>query len=546
MLDSITKQKLLISIILFYFLFSLNHIFYGGIFYDDWSLTVGHLSQLSFNDKFFDLVFKTFLTRPIGGIYLSFLTELKKLDYLYILINSTFWMFSSLIIYNSFKKLLSKKSRIYILLLLLFPSFASTIIFSPVTQTLGVMSIFFWSISLFFAKKQKYFLSTLFFIISIFTYEVSIILLFFNIIFFSIEKNKILANRFIKSLILFIFITLGIIFFQIILSKIFNHSGTLKYAFMFENNQLFFEEDFFSNIKKYFFKPLTLITYDIPKLLINSIIFFKFKFFNIFIVLFFILLIIINYKDDTKNSSTINNRNIFLFITLSFSTIAVFFVYLIVSSVPQVNGYYNRGLVGLFICFSLGMGLLNDINFKNKIVNNVKFFFITTVVFLNFNSFLIQQNRHISAEEERVKILNEVINFYKTNNNITTSKAYSPIILMIIPTYLEDNYNDEAIFSEEVEDLYFAVNYVTKEKVLAKRIYYDKKCSNIFNINNNLISGLVTSKNRKYKAKEKTTLYNFSSRDRNIYLYNNSRFIKLSYDNKINDEILKNNLKCQI
>ena len=111
---------------------------------------------------------------------------------------------------------------------------------------------------------------------------------------------------------------------------------------------------------------------------------------------------------------------------------------------------------------------------------------------------------------------------------------------------LKNLLSDEAIFSEEVEDLYFAVNYVTKEKVLAKRIYYDKKCSNIFNINNNLISGLVTSKNRKYKAKEKTTLYNFSSRDRNIYLYNNSRFIKLSYDNKINDEILKNNLKCQI
>ena len=117
---------------------------------------------------------------------------------------------------------------------------------------------------------------------------------------------------------------------------------------------------------------------------------------------------------------------------------------------------------------------------------------------------------------------------------------------MIIPTYLEDNYNDEVLFSEEVEDLYFAVNYVTKEKALAKRIYYDKKCSNIFNINNNLISGLVTSKNRKYKEKEKVTFYNFSSMDRNIYLYNNSRFIKLSYDNKINDEILKNNLKCRI
>ena len=31
-----------------------------------------------FSEKFDDLVFKTFLTRPIGGIYLTILTELKK------------------------------------------------------------------------------------------------------------------------------------------------------------------------------------------------------------------------------------------------------------------------------------------------------------------------------------------------------------------------------------------------------------------------------------------------------------------------------------
>ena len=79
MINTIKKEKFIISVIIFYFLFSIKHIIYGGIFYDDWSLTVGHLNELSFIEKFDDLVFKTFLTRPIGGIYLTILTELKKI-----------------------------------------------------------------------------------------------------------------------------------------------------------------------------------------------------------------------------------------------------------------------------------------------------------------------------------------------------------------------------------------------------------------------------------------------------------------------------------
>ena len=90
-------------------------------------------------------------------------------------------------------------------------------------------------------------------------------------------------------------------------------------------------------------------------------------------------------------------------------------MYLLVTSVPQVNGYYNRGLVGLFICFSLILGFLNDINLKNKINNNFKRFFIIIFVILNFNSFSIQQGNHIKAEVEREKLLNEIANFYESN-----------------------------------------------------------------------------------------------------------------------------------
>ena len=183
MINAIKKGNFTLIVIIFYFLFSINHIIFGGIFYDDWALTVGHLYHQSFSEKIDDLVFKTFLTRPIGGAYLTILTELKKSDQLYILINSTFWLLSALIIRSSFKSYISEKSRNFLLLSILFPSFASTMIFSPVTQTLGVISIFFWSISIFFAQKKKVLISIIFFIFSVLTYEVSVILLFFNIFF---------------------------------------------------------------------------------------------------------------------------------------------------------------------------------------------------------------------------------------------------------------------------------------------------------------------------------------------------------------------------
>ena len=117
---------------------------------------------------------------------------------------------------------------------------------------------------------------------------------------------------------------------------------------------------------------------------------------------------------------------------------------------------------------------------------------------------------------------------------------------MIFDTYLNENYNDETIFSEEVEDLYFAVNYHTNKNVIAKRIYKDEYCYNILSINDNRIIGRVTSKDRKFKEKEIAIFYEYSNMKRDLYFYSNSKFIKLSYDNKKNYEIFKNVLKCQL
>ena len=535
---TIKKQILFIFIIVFYYIFSLNHIINGGIFYDDWSLTVGFLSDLTFEGKFKDLVLKTFLTRPVGGIYLTILTELGKNDYLYIFINSSFWLISSYIIVNSFDCVFSENSKKLIFLTLLFPSFASTMIFSPVTQTLGVMSIFFWSLSLFFSKKNKYFLSIIFFVISVLTYELSIVLLLFNI-FLLIENNstKNVLKNFVKTFLIFLIITFGIIIFQFLITKIMGYTGSLKYAFFIENNKIIFEEDFFINVKKYFFKPIILIFYDIPNLFFRSIFFFKINIFSIFFPIIFLILIILKIQDNSNIISS-KGKLYLLSFCICLSVIGVFLVYLVVSSVPQVNGYYNRGLVGLFICFALFIGLIFETKIKNLNYNFIKNSFIVIIVFFNFLSFQVQQQNHITANKVRDTILLKFSNFSKKNNEM--------LVLTFIPTYIDNNYNDEVIFSEEVEDLFFAVRYKTNKKVIAGRIYNDKQCKKVLEIEDNSISGFVTSKNRKYRDKTKHVFYKFSNKNRDIYLFKENEFIKLSYENNANFKILSKHLGCKI
>ena len=535
---TIKKQIIFTIIIVFYYIFSLNHIINGGIFYDDWSLTVGFLSDLTFEDKFKDLVLKTFLTRPVGGIYLTILTELGKNDYLYIFINSSFWLISSYIIVNSFDCVFSENSKKLIFLTLLFPSFASTMIFSPVTQTLGVMSIFFWSLSLFFSKKNKYFLSIIFFVISVLTYELSIVLLLFNI-FLLIENNstKNVLKNFVKTSLIFLIITFGIIIFQFLITKIMGYTGSLKYAFFIENNKIIFEEDFFINVKKYFFKPIILIFYDIPNLFFRSIFFFKINIFSIFFPIIFLVLIILKTQDNSNIISS-KGKLYLLSFCICLSVIGVFLVYLVVSSVPQVNGYYNRGLVGLFICFALFIGLIFETKIKNLNYNFIKNSFIVIIVFFNFLSFQVQQQNHITANKVRDTILLKFSNFSKKNNEM--------LVLTFIPTYIDNNYNDEVIFSEEVEDLFFAVRYKTNKKVIAGRIYNDKQCKKVLEIEDNSISGFVTSKNRKYKDKTKHVFYKFSNKNRDIYLFKENEFIKLSYENNANFKILSKHLGCKI
>lgn len=532
------KNNFLFLIITAYYFINLNYILNGGIIYDDWSLSANHIGVSLYNKiKINCLLF--FNTRPVGGLYVAILTELEKNDFAYISINISIWLISGLILYFSLLKYLNIQSSLAFLFIFLFPSFASTPYFSPVTQSLGVLSIFFWSLSLYFSVNKKKIFVIIFFILSLLTYEYTVVLFLINILFLSFDKissnKKIFINNFKKFIILFLFLIIFVIAFQFFIAKITNNNAPLKYAFSIQNYKIIFEENFFNNVVKYFTKPFKIIFYEIPVLFINSLKFIELKLHNLLIYLLILFLFIKLFKFKYKAGKLFFIK--IFFILLIFSSFFVFCMYLIVSSVPQINGYYNRGLVALFLCFAFLIAIISDYKFKNSFFNNLKFVFILLVIFLNFNSFLIQKNNYVDTEKMRDNILNNVKNNFKEHD-----KAY---LLMIVPTYLEKNYNDETIFSEEVDDLHFAVNYVTNKKVFARRVFKNKFCKNSFEINGDKIYGYVPSRNRKVKGMVKIELMPKYDQDNfYLYLHDDNKIKKLSSNNEENAKILSKYTKC--
>ena len=537
------NEYFFVLVIVFFFLVNQNYILYGGIFYDDWSLATGNWN-LSFYErlKVHGLLF--FNTRPIGALYASIITTLGKNDFLYILINSSIWLGSGIILFITFRKFISENFAVVFILIFLFPSFASTPFFSPVTQSLTGISVFFWSLSIYFSYRKQFKFVTIFYILSVLSYEISVVLFLFNILLLidlnSFEKDKFFVyvkkdkNFFLK----FILIILSIIIFQFIISKLTDNSTPLKYALKLVDNNLIFEENFFDNLKKYIFKPVTLIIIDIPKLFLKSILFIKLNFSSFFIYSFIFYFLYSLAKSKYKIKYKSNNFNILFFLFIIFSTLFVFLMYLIVTSVPQINGYYNRGLTGLFIIFALFLAYLSQLKFNSNIVNLFLKIFIIFIIFLNFNSFIIQKNNHVKAEFERNKIINDVNSFFKSKDSAN--------LFLIVKTFLKENYNDEVIFSEEVDDLVFAIRHYTKGKIFGRRIFFSNKCKDIIEIIDNKVYGKVPSRNRKIDGMIYMELNN-NLKNKDIYLYNDGNFFKINKRRNIIDyNIISKELKCEL
>jgi len=508
--EFIKKNKFIIFLLTIFFLYHYNVAANLEFYYDDWFFVSIVNNSHNFLQNF-NIFKEIYIVRPIGMLYLAFLSLFKFNNIIFIYIFNIFlWVISGIIITIVLNKNLFFSGYLFLFFFLL-PSISNSFIYSPIIQGLSTLAVFLWAISLYFASKKKGMLLSILFIgLSLLTYELTVTLIPLNILIYTINKN--LLNKNINKKIIFLIklFLLSLIFLisfyllQNILSS-FSSAKIFKYGFS--------EDDFLNNVIKYFFHPLILVFVQIPKLWVDGFI----LFFSNITFIKFITLIIINvtlifyFFKKKQNYKKISSKYLFLFnLTLIIIFFGIFLVYLVATSVPDLKGYYNRGLLGLHIWISLF--ILQILYFKNfaKII-----FCLLGIFILNLNliSFYEQQEIHVNNSLIRKDIINKTIEISKGENLIFSS----------FETYSKNKYNFIPVFSDEVYDYSNSISAKTNNSLRAHRIYNNTECRKILNFDNKTFSGFVPSRNRKIKEDQKINFLELNENikiDQKILIYN--------------------------
>ena len=228
---------------------------------------------------------------------------------------------------------------------------------------------------------------------SFLSYEISFSLVPINIFVYCYLNNIFSYN--IKDLFYKI---IKILFFFIILILLFIFQ---KFVSLYQINLISMDlmKKIFFVFQKYFFTTFKILIMKF-KLWINGAIktLSKVNYFLFFLILFLnlILYLIIFNKKITINR--ISFKILFIFnLTLAFVFVGIFLIYLVATSVPDVTGYYSRGLLCLHIFFSI---FLSQMVFtKNKFVIFFSFFIFN----LNFMSLSQKFLIHLDYGKERKK-----------------------------------------------------------------------------------------------------------------------------------------------
>ena len=468
---------------------------YGQLLQDDWSIAENNYFNKNYLNNFINYL-NGFIARPVGALYLSLISFFGYNFIYYFIINITFYFVFNIIIFKIFEHRYNSSIAFTIIALLLFPNLNSTNIFSPAAQSLGTISLFLWSVSfylIYFGSIKKNFfykqLSWFFFILSVLTYEISFILIIFNIFFYnnSLQKivNLIVSFKFknifkLKEVKYFFIIFLIIFFYQFFLVKILPFESSNRYRV--------FNLEVFNLIIQYSYVPFILI--------LDTLLFFKKSFYilsekifynALLIMLFFLSLKKIQIK-DLSNINKFKKLNLFLIIIVTYLLFLLFFI--IATSLPFLEGYYNRAMGAYNFIFSLFIIFfiicLNISNYLKKL-------FLILFVLINANLFFLQIENNIFSSKLRNDLIDRII------SKVPLAYLDKGYVFSIFPTVSSSKPLSQVTFSEESYDFNKALLFKSKRKLGGIRIYKNIECINRYSlkIKNNKIIYYNPSKSKK-------------------------------------------------
>jgi hypothetical protein len=468
---------------------------FGYFIQDDY--TILGLTDLNFFDAV-KAICHVNNNRPLSCFYHALLSRLFPIYQVYFLFSLSLYFIFIYIVFRIYDFILDD---IYIkklfLAFLIFPFFSYTIIYSPGMQSMGIVSLIFWAISLLFLKRYIYksffldlFLSYFFLVILFLIYESAAPLLGISLFFPLFFKNK-KKIFFINIIMTFLVLVLIYILQKEIFPNLFNQDlSRIKLGL----------QDYKKII--YLISINLLLTVNI---LAHSLELFVRSLYNIFISFNLILLLQLSLIifffylsiDNKKKIKSIRNYRF-----LSISLVSIIFVFILnalmhsmANTGLEFTQYNNRALVSISCIFSLSVVFFYKSGvLRSKFLSN--FFYIILFTILSVNFFFFQNNlikeRFLAKEllRDSKELINKNylldkkykynINFFIYNrSDVEEILSYNSLDFFRVIEKTENNrnffLNENKFCNFDYYDLYIKIPYLNEEHRLNLFNYSNKK-----------------------------------------------------------------------
>lgn len=437
----------------------------GGLVYDDWSVAL--LSK--FNPGLINSMAKYwggYADRPIADLYYALTSNLfHDIASLYILNVVVCWAVAIYIVFRVLYKRFGPQFAVPFLFLASLPSMASTVIFSPAMQSIGALSMLMWAASLWAIDKYVETRQTSHMAISfgmgsaiLLTYESVFPLFFINLLWPYIithKKTNILTTprKYVQYIALPFMIVLAVyaLYQRFVVALMY---GDISKARIHSLPEFWasFQLSSFNGLYISTLGVVNMVTGGIARLFMNGG--GRIKAVAVIALATGLCVAAVWVTRKIRPATTTYKLRYITFAGVG-TIMAVIVMHTIASSPPTLVGYRNRAMTAVVIILALFGAVVWD-----RVLRRHKVLMVVAVIVTAgyINTFILQRNNYIAATSIRNEYVNSIV---RAKGNIDDGD--NSVIIALVPTYLDNNFNDETVFSDEVLDVRNAIRVKTGE-----------------------------------------------------------------------------------
>lgn len=429
------KINLLLLLLIFFIAATYIPLFiYGGIIVDDWGNISHNLNCLSFTECY-GAWFPLFSNRPLAPLPITTLTFIFENNYAgYLIANSLIFFFAITLCAKIINEFCDYPTAIIFSALASIPFIAIPLIASPINQSTATVSFLFWGLSLyslfkFIRSGNRYFyIASYALLLSAFlTYEVILPLLALSIFLSFIDKPETFLKNPLNYLFKYVLPVLLILFLVTLWQK------GIAPQFMEVDSRLKFQA---SHIIPKIYTWTHVFFAQIPQLFLKA--FYFLNFYGVLTAVILTSVILVALQQKKLNSNYSKCIRFTLVATLCFLSSCSIFILSDESAVS--SGYQARGLSSTWFAFALLLSGIFSLIRKNN------YYLIASLIGISFFSslsFSVQRDQYIKSWELQTAIIRDASHLIRLNH-----LSAPATVIGNVPKYLENNYNDEIVFSQ--------------------------------------------------------------------------------------------------